>query len=216
MKLSPTPTALVCILLVAVASCSSEINPEQPEGGYLRFREALLSEDSDLLWECLSEGTKALFDDALNDLHAIEESLVSLSPADRTIVEERTTVRLLQVVDSSEALFMALVLLEDFSGDETYRIGSEVDELTIAADGTTATVLTSAGQEIELVREEDDIWRVSSLSEVVQNALDPIANDVMAVGVMVAESAYMRRGHDEILRLLGGGGETTAERPAPE
>ena len=212
MRLTATFRILVgFLLLLGSVACSSEIDPHEAEGGYLRFREALLGNDSRGLWECLSKDTKALFDDALNDPLNIQESLASLSPTDQTIVQERTTVQLLQVADDAETLFNVLVRLENLSGDETYRIGSAIQTLTVAADESTALVLTESNQEIELVKEEDGIWRVSSLGEVIQNALDPIASDVMAVGVMVADSAYMRRSHEEILRLLGSA--PTPERP---
>lgn len=192
---------------VAAAACGSEPGPTEPEGAYLAFRQALLSGRPPELWSWISEDTKQIYRDALVDLDALSESVRLLSPADRAVAYERTAVRLADVVDSGEELFDELIRLENLVGDDRYAMGTEIEEIQVTESEERATVTTVAGQTFELVREEDGIWRVSSLQGFAREQLENIAESVTAVDILAAESAYMRRSHAEIVRLLGGAAE---------
>ena len=201
------PTVLVLVISVLVMSaslwgCGSEVGPTEPEGGYLAFRDALLSGHPEQLWEWIDADTRQVYEDGVGELRALAESIRLLSPADRALAYERTAVSLADQVNTGAELFNRVVRLENLVGDERYRLGTEMDEIETEEDQ--ATVTTRAGQTFEMVREDDGIWRVSSLIEEAREQLHPIAEAVTAVDVIAAESAYMRRTHEEIVLLLGG------------
>jgi len=198
------PIALAIALTATLLGCTDKADPTEPKGGYLEFRDALFSGDPALLWVTLSTDSQQLYGDALEDLQAISETTRRLAPSDRVLVEERTALQLLAVADDAESLFIALARMENLAGDETYRIGSEIESLVVDSDGEHATVTTAAGQTVTLVKEEDGIWRVNSLAELIQRQLSPITQDVMTVEVMASDSVYMQRSPEEIQRLLGG------------
>lgn len=203
----PRAVALLVTLIASLAlsvTCSDDEAITEPTGGYLAFRDALLSGDPHQLWSWISEDTKQIYNDAILDIQALAESVRMLSPADRALAYERTAVRLAGHVETGEALFVEIVRLENLVGDQRYLLGTDIDDLDVADDGDHATVTTEAGQEFDLVRETDGVWRVESLSEFALQQVRPIAESVTAVDIIAAESAYMRRSHEEIVRLLGG------------
>jgi hypothetical protein len=196
------------------AACSSELDPKDPEGAYLMFREALLNGDEEALWEALSESTKQLFSDGYQDLLDLDVAIDQLAPEDRTIARERTAARLLSRVDGPKSLFLMIVRLENVAGEDRFRYGSAVDEVNVDEEAGEATVVTEAGTQIELVRQEDGIWRVRSLAPIIGDRLRVLSEDIDAVEATLADSAFRRRSHDEIMRLLGAAPEP-AEGPAP-
>ena len=204
-------TTRVMMLLVSLiaslslsVSCGHDETTTEPAGGYLAFRDALLSGDPHQLWHWLSQDTKQIYNDAILDIQALAESATMLSPADRAVAYERTAVRLAGHVETGEALFAEIIRLENLVGDQRYSLGTDIDDVRLVDDGDHATVTTDAGQEFELVREADGVWRVESLAEYALQQVRPIAESVTAVDIIAAESAYMRRSHEEIVRLLGG------------
>jgi hypothetical protein len=205
---TPIALLLVCLCLwlgPLTVGCGSEPTPQEPEGGYLAFRDALLSGSSANLWDWITEDTKQLYQDAIADLQALTESVQLLSPADRAVAYERTAVRLAERAQTGRQLFVEIVRIADLFGDERYRVGTDPDDVVLhAGDPRRATVTTRAGQSFELVREDDGVWRVSSLATMARSQLQAIAENLSAVDVLAAESAYMRRSHAEIVRLLGG------------
>lgn len=202
-RLVPYAAIALISLALGLTGCSTEIDPDKPEGGYLTFRDALFAGDLDTVWDCLSADSKALYEDALADLQAIRETAQQLSPGDRQMVAERTAVRLLETGETAKDLFKALARLDVLNEEDGYAVGSGVDTVTLDEDGERATIVTEAGQEILLVKEEDARWRVDSLQDVIDESLAPITDDVMAVEVLVTENAYMRRSPEEVQRLLG-------------
>lgn len=191
-------------LAILLTGCTEEADPTEPRGGYLEFRDALFSGDPTLVWVTLASDSQQLYADALEDLQAIADTTRRLAPSDRVLVEERTALQLLAVADDAESLFVALARMENLAGDETYRIGSEIEAIVVDPDGEHASVTTAAGQTVTLIREEDGIWRVNSLADLIQRQLSPITQDVMTVEVMASDSVYMQRSPEEIQRLLGG------------
>lgn len=195
---------IVVTMIVGVWGCSSETSPNEPEGGYLVFRDALLTGNIPTLWESVSQTTRTLYDDAYNDLLVTAESIERLPPEDRVLARERTGISLLERADSGEELFAVLIRLELLIGDNAFSAGTEIDEITLDSSGDRATVVTDAEQAVELVLEEDGIWRVTTLEPFARNALRPFSDNLIAVEALASESAYLRRSHDEIFRLLGG------------
>jgi hypothetical protein len=203
------------VVTIGLGGCGSDPPPTEPEGGYLAFRAALLSADSQALWETVTDDTHQIYRDTLADLEAIRESLELLSPSDRAIARERTGVILLARASTAEELFDVLLRLENLVGDEGVRLGSAIDDVTANPAEGTASVLTRAGQTFDLIRSDDGIWRVNTLASVAADRLRSISNNLMAVEVMVSESAYRRRSPQEVHRLLSAG-TTEAEPETPE
>jgi len=187
-----------------VWGCSSEPSPNEPDGAYLIFREALLNGDIPALWESVSQSTKTHYDDAYDDLVATSECIERLSSGDRLEARERTGISLLDQASSGEELFAIFIRLDSLIGDDTLRAGTEIDELIVDDSGERATIVTETGQLVDLVLEDDGIWRVTTLEPYARKPIRPFADNVVAVEALATENAYLRRSHDEIIRLLGG------------
>ncbi|MBN1946473.1 MAG: hypothetical protein JW797_12430 [Bradymonadales bacterium] len=205
----------MALLNAGLSACKQEAPLTEPEGGYLAFRDALLAGNSAALWPCLAQETQQVFRDAWTDLNILAVSINNLSPSDQVEARDRTALFLLEIASDPQGLFQAMVRLENLVGDEALRLGSAIDDITVDEDGRQATVTTKAQQQFELVEEEDGVWRVRSLTGLAFDRLRPLSDNLMAVEVMVAESGYMRRSHEEIVRLLGGTVEAPEEQVDP-
>jgi hypothetical protein len=211
--------ALALCLAAHLGACKEELGVDHPEGAFLAFRDALLAGDAHTVWTMIDEPGQQVFEAALADLVALSESVNLLSPGDQAIVRAETGLALLEATDDAEGLFGQLTHFEYLVGDDTYRQGTEPDRVVYAPGATTAEIVTESGQTFWMTQDEAGAWRVSQFSVpdmddewrpvtfegLASQRLAPIAQNVLTVEMMVAQTASSRRSPAEIEALLGGG-----------
>lgn len=149
--------------LVAFANgCSSELDPADPEGAYYIFRDALLEEDPQTVWERTDEETHAYYQARYNDLVEMDETIDRYLPqTDHKIARQQSGTVLLDEVDDGKSLFLKTFAPSELPEEEAIKVGSDIDELKLAEDKSSAKVITRAGQEYVFSRDENsDEWHV--------------------------------------------------------
>ncbi len=154
--------SLVAALIFCVA-CSSELDPSNPEDAYDMFRHALFDGDGEAAWERTDDHTRQYFEhryEVLQEMNALIERY--LPHTDHQIARSQSGAELLAELESGRELFVYLHDPADFPDDPAVRFGSEVRQIQMAEDGTTAVVLTRGEQEFVLeLHEEEEIWYVN-------------------------------------------------------
>lgn len=141
--------------------CSSSDKPTEPAGGYAAFQSAMLSRDAEGVWLTLSSDTRALFADVLDTLHATDDMVDKLQPSDRIEARKAIGAELLDTVHTPKDLFYYIFSSENIPTEAGYRAGLRPKKIRLE-DEHRAIVTTAAGEEIEMVQDEDDLWRVRS------------------------------------------------------
>jgi hypothetical protein len=194
------------ILLVAglmLPACSSSPPPTEPEGGYLAFREALLSRSPEGLWSTLSEETQNLVRESFNSLKSTNQLINKLQPSDQKQAREAIGASLLEDIETPYELFRFVFVEENIPVDSVYELGLEVRNIE-QVDDDRAIVTTKSDQEIELLKDEDGYWRVRSpIHEQFAQAFAVMeenrANVETAINLFSAAASEEK----EIARLLG-------------
>jgi hypothetical protein len=153
--------AMIAILGL-LAGCASELDPTEPEGAYYLFRDAMLQGDGEEVWKRTDAETHRYFQERYEDLVDMEETIEKFLPqTDHRIARKQSGAILLDEVDDGRELFLKIFTPENIPDDQAIRIGSDIDELILAEDESAAKVVTRAGQEYVLTRdEESEKWRV--------------------------------------------------------
>jgi hypothetical protein len=149
-------------ILGLLAGCASELDPTEPEGAYYLFRDAMLQGDGEEVWKRTDAETHRYFQERYEDLVDMEETIEKFLPqTDHRIARKQSGAILLDEVDDGRELFLKIFTPENIPDDQAIRIGSDIDELILAEDESAAKVVTRAGQEYVLTRdEESEKWRV--------------------------------------------------------
>lgn len=157
--------ALLIIALMASSvafGCNSEHDSSEPEGAYYTFRDAVLNDDAQAAWERVDQGTREYYAERYEQLEEMEETIEQYLPqTDHRIAREQSGAELLDEVDDGEELFEKTFAPSDLPEDEAIEVGTDIDELKLAEDESSAKVITRAGQEYLLTRDEEtDEWHI--------------------------------------------------------
>lgn len=157
--------AVACLATLAMG-CSDELDPTEPEGAYYIFRNALLEGDAQVVWKRTDAETHRYFQERYEQLVEMDETIRRYLPqTDHKIARKQSGVILLDEVDGGKGLFLKIFQPDNLPEQEAIKIGSNIDELKVTEDGQAAKVITRAGQEYVLTREEDgEEWRVMLIS----------------------------------------------------
>lgn len=153
--------SLVFALAAVGSGCSGSDKPTEPAGGYAAFQSAMLNRDADGVWLTLSSDTRALFADVLDTLRATDDMVDKLQPSDRIEARKAIGAELLDTVHTPKDLFHYIFSSENIPTEAGYRAGLRPKKIRIE-DEHRAIVLTAAGEEIEMIQDEDELWRVRS------------------------------------------------------
>lgn len=155
----------VLVLLVWGNACSSELVPEEPQGAYLLWRQALLRGDTEGVYEYLDQDTRKLLDERAEVLAAMSEDIARYLPqVDQRLARKQTGVvlRKQKGVKDGRALFNLLFTPDKLEMTPEIEVGLLISDLELNEAGDTAAIKTDGGDQFILVKEEDGIWRVTS------------------------------------------------------
>lgn len=153
---------LVAVSAVLTTGCSDELDPTDPRDAYVMFRDALVAGDGETVWKRTDEQTHTYFDQQYGVLVEMDELIHRYLPqTDVKLARKQSGTVLLEDVSNGKELFLEVYSAKDVPKKEAVEIGSNVDEVKVAEDGQLAKVVTRAGQEYILTRdEESEQWFV--------------------------------------------------------
>ncbi|MEM1347584.1 MAG: hypothetical protein AAGI01_03445 [Myxococcota bacterium] len=148
-------TCFVVLGVMCAVGCADDKDPRTPEGAYLLFRDALLSENADMLWERCDKETHAYFQGRYEALVRMDATIEEYLPqADHRIARRQSGVVLLDEVKNGRALFDKIFEPAKLPKDQAHMLGSEIKEVRVAEDSATAKVVTRGEQKYILVAQE--------------------------------------------------------------
>lgn len=166
-------SALALLSVMCLSACEQELDPKEPEGAYNVFRNAMLAGDVDGVWDRTDKGTHENFDKYYARLGEMRTDIKRYFPvADHTIAQRQTGAVLLSQVDSGKSLFTYIFNPKRFSVDdqgqpldpqviEAYKLGSDVESISLTKDEKGAEIKTKGGQSFVLARNPiDKQWYV--------------------------------------------------------
>lgn len=161
------------LTLMTLSACEQELDPLEPEGAYNVFRNAMLAGDVDAVWARADQSTHESFDAYYEHLGQMRKDIKRYFPvADHTIAQRQTGAVLLSKVDSGKALFSYVFNPKRFSVDEqgkplepkvveAYKLGSDIESISLTEDELGAEIKTRGGQSFILVKNPvDKQWYV--------------------------------------------------------
>ncbi len=153
------------LIVVMASSCSDELLPEEPEGAYLLWRQALINGDTEGVYNYLDKDTRKLLDERATTLSAMSDDIVRYLPqVDQRLARKQTGAVLLKEKDVQDGrkLFLFLFQPDKLDISPEIEVGTEISDIELNEAGDTAAIKTDGGDQFILVREEDQIWRLSS------------------------------------------------------
>ncbi|MEO1273331.1 MAG: hypothetical protein AAFX99_35045, partial [Myxococcota bacterium] len=161
---------------LVTVGCQGELKPEEPDGAYLLFRQALLDQDTDTIYSFLNNKTKTVFDTRTVVLKDMSTKIDRFLPqVDQKLARSQTGVVLLKKHDikDGKALFKHLFQSKAIEVTEGLQVGSGIrfpgGVEYLDEDKTQAVIVTWANDQYYLVLEEEGedkkIWRVASWLE---------------------------------------------------
>ncbi len=194
---------LAALLAMGLSSCSKSDKPTTPSGGYAAFESAMMQRNADGVWLTLSEETHDLFADVLGTLQVTVDMVDKLQPSDRKEARTAIGASLLDTVHTPKDLFHYIFANENIPIEAGYRVGLEAKKIEMEDDNR-ATVYTRGGLEIELVREEDEFWRVRNpLLEQFADAFSAMEENRAQLESAINLFGAATNEDEEIARLLG-------------
>ncbi len=161
--------ALLCVLMtlpvVGLCGCADDLDPRQPQGAYLIFRQALFTQDAETAWSYLDAGTQAVFEDRAKALDDMSEDIVRFLPqVDQRLARKQTGAELLKAkqITDGKALFILLFTPAAVPVTPEIEVGTQISSVEVNDAEDEAIIVTESGQQYRLVVEEDGVWRVSS------------------------------------------------------
>ncbi len=174
--LRPLLAALAFAAAALVAGCSEDVPITEPEGAWDAFSIALFAGDADGVWDLLAADTHARFAAAWDDLQEMDEMLRYLQASERAEVRRAAGLHMLDTLEGPEDLFAWMFVGTSVPRGDRHLDGAAVAEFVV--DGDRCQVETRAGQQFELVREEDGVWRVAApLDAMFASRLERIATN---------------------------------------
>lgn len=162
------PWAALGVLWVAAVfavGCQEEYLPDNPEGAYMLWRQALLSGDTAGVYELLDEDTHKVLDERVEVMRVMSEDIVRYLPqVDQKLAREQTGVVLLRKHDMETGADLFEVLFEPDKLEVTpsVEVGTEISEMTLNEAGDEAVIVVYSSQQFLMRRGQDGRWRVSS------------------------------------------------------
>lgn len=163
--------------MMCLSACEQELDPKEPEGAYNVFRNAMLAGDVDGVWSRTDKDTHESFDKHYERLGQMRTDIKRYFPvADHTIAQRQTGAVLLGKVDSGKSLFVYAFNPKRFSVDEqgkpleaqvieAYKLGSDIEAISLTEDEKGAEIKTKGGQSFVLVKNPmDKQWYVKLAS----------------------------------------------------
>lgn len=194
---------LALFTTLPMLGCSSSPPPTEPEGGYLAFKQALLSRDPESLWATLSDDTKTLVRDSLDSLKSTNQLIDRLQPSDRKQAREAIGASLLDKLETPYELFRFVFVQENIPVDSAYELGLQLRSVNQVDDGR-ALVTTRSGQQIELIKDDDGYWRVRNpIHEQFAEAFAVMEQNRANVETAINLFSAAASEEAEIARLLG-------------
>jgi hypothetical protein len=201
--------AIVALSAVFVTGCSDELDPTEPKDAYVMFRDALFSGDGETVWDRTDEQTHTYFEQQYSTLVEMDELIRRYLPqTDVKLARKQSGTVLLDDVNNGRELFMKVYSAENVPTEEAVRIGSNVDEVKVAEDGQLAKVVTRAGQEYIMARdEESEEWFVMLVksNDAVESSFDWLNRNEEALTQTVEDLIKEEREQREevIAELMG-------------
>ncbi len=161
----PLKFSLLLCALCALSACADELLPQEPDGAYLLWRQALISGDADGVYDLLDKDTKAIFDERVAVFDTMSDDIVRYLPqVDQKLARQQTGVvlQLDKEIQDGRALFKAIFDPGKLEVTPGLEVGTEISDLTINETGNEAAVVVYSGQQFVLRKEEDGIWRMAS------------------------------------------------------
>lgn len=151
------PYFLLLISFLLLSACSSELDPMEPDGAYLLFRQALLDGDQETIWSGCDKSTHDYFQTRYDSLKAMDEDIIRYLPqADHRIAKRQSGVILTREIKDGKGLFMKVFQPDALPKTEAIALGSEIEEINLSKDEKSALVITRAAQKFYLTRESAD------------------------------------------------------------
>lgn len=202
-------TALVLAIGLLSSGCGKSKKPTEPAGGYAAFQSAMINRDADGVWLTLSADTHYLFADVLDTLRATVDMVDKLQPSDRKEAREAIGAELLDTVETPRELFRYIFSSENIPTEAGYRAGLRPKRIRMDGEHR-AVVFTAAGEEVELLQDEDNLWRVRSpLHEQFAEAFSAMEENRAQLETAINLFGAATNEEAEIARLLG----TDDEKP---
>jgi hypothetical protein len=158
-------SVFMALLLLGSAGCADELDPKQPQGAYLIFRQALFAQDGEAAWDYLDAGTQAVFEDRAKILDSMSQDILRFLPqVDQRLARRQTGAELIKAkqVTDGKALFILLFTPAAVPVTPEIEVGTQISSVEVNDAEDEAIVVTESGQQYRLVLEEDGTWRVSS------------------------------------------------------
>ncbi|MGM0557790.1 MAG: hypothetical protein ACQEVA_15505 [Myxococcota bacterium] len=201
--------AIVALSAVITTGCSDELDPTEPKDAYVIFRDALFSGDGQVVWERTDEQTHAYFEQRYGVLVEMDELIRRYLPqTDVKLARKQSGTVLLDEVSNGRELFLKVYSAENVPSEEAVQLGSNVDEVKVAEDGQLAKVVTRAGQEYIMTRDEQsEEWFVMLVksNDAVEDSFDWLDSNEEALTQTVEDLIKEEREKREevIAELMG-------------
>lgn len=153
------------VVAAFVAGCQEEYRPDNPEGAYMLWRQALLSGDTAGVYGLLDEDTHAVLDERVEVMRVMSEDIVRYLPqVDQKLARRQTGVVLLNEhdIETGADLFQALFMPDKLEVTPSIEVGTEISEMTLNEAGDEAVIVVYSSQQFLMRRGQDGQWRVSS------------------------------------------------------
>ncbi|TVQ99710.1 MAG: hypothetical protein EA398_12050 [Deltaproteobacteria bacterium] len=202
-RLLLSASLLVSLLGCALAGCDREPDATTPDGAFEIFQQALLDKDGDGIWEALSDDTRDLFAEALESLRLMRDLARRLGPHDRETALANSGVVLLNRIDSPYELFRHLFHQDLVPDERGFVVGLRVTGVETVNEDL-AIVSTRGGQDFEMLRYDDGMWRVRSpVHEAFAERIQRINANRGSVETAVSRFGRVGAAQSDVERLFG-------------
>lgn len=191
--------------LLLISACQGAVEPTSPEGGFDEFREALLTQDGERLWEALSSDTQLLFEDALEARDHMRGLVRRLRPGDRPEAWQQAGLTQLERFETPKDLFFNFLDPTMLPTERAFEKGLRIREVERIEDSEDIVLIHAHnGQTFEFLRHDDERWRVRNpLHDVLAESLSRIERNRASLEIAVSRFG-VRGGDEEDVRALFG------------
>ncbi len=196
-------TVSICLVTLLCAACEDEVVLDEPGGGYMAFRDAVLDNKAEDVYACLDAATKAVYDERFKTLQAMDERITKFLPqVDQKLARQQTGVVLLKEknLQSGKDLFVLIFQGSKIERTEGLENGTEVSYEEINDTKDAAVVKTYANVQYQMVKEEDGVWRVAEWKELSEERTKWIVDNQSALEQTVED--LINEEKEEIDRVI--------------
>ncbi len=217
--------AVLLLLVPLFSACGENLDPRSPEGAYNVFRASLLAGDAEGVWARLAPSTHEYFDEQHQRLVKMDSTIKKyLPPTDHKLAREQAGSILTDEVKDGHGLFVKVFNGANLPDDESYKVGMDVEEVTVTEDEQSAKLLTRGGQTyiltrvegseewfIMLVRSNDAVKKSLTWLDSNETALDKTVEDLIE-----EETAKREKLIAELMDLESGASEKADDKADDE